>query len=105
MSEYATAEALKAGTDREKKALDKLAEMQNAHKAAFRAAFDYLAAVWPPSLETGYFEMAESKMVEYANKNGNEMLNNDLLMTIYSYLEDAAKAAYSEDGRSENPDS
>ena len=105
MSEYAEAEALKVETVLEKKALDKLAEMQNAHKPAFRAAFDYLAEVWPPSLTVGYFELAARKMVEFANKNNNETLTNKLLMTIYTYLEEAAKAAYNENERSENSDS
>lgn len=74
-------------------AVEKLEKLHDCHKPAFRTAFDYLEAMWPPVLSVEFFQVAAARMKDEANAHGNDKLTNELLMTIYTYLEYAAKVA------------
>ena len=60
------------------------------HKYAFRAAFDFLAEMWPPVLSADYFTVAAAKCNERFNQSGQDKLTHELLLGVFNYLEAAS---------------
>ena len=65
------------------------------HKKAFRVAFDYLNAHFPPGDSTEWWEQT-AKDAEYASIviSNRDPLATELLVSIYNYLEKEWKKRY-----------
>ena len=57
------------------------------HKRAFRVAFDYLNAHFPPSLDDEYWTHAATDIGEVSKNAGNDPPTMELLVGVYTYLE------------------
>ena len=56
------------------------------HRRAFRVAFDYLNAHFPPTLDGEYWNRAAIDVGEACFAEGNDPLVTELLAGVYSYL-------------------
>lgn len=57
------------------------------HKRAFRVAFDYLNAHFPPSMDDEYWTHAAEDIGEASKSTDNDPLTMELLVGVYNYLE------------------
>ena len=57
------------------------------HKAAFRIAFDFLNAHFPPGQDPEWFEQTAKDFSEVGTVNYSNDLAIQLLLGVYSYLE------------------
>lgn len=72
------------------------------HKKAFRCAFDYLNAHFPPESEPEWWERAAKDVSEASISNGENKLVTGLLLGVYDYLEDEWKLRRKENGEAEH---
>ena len=61
------------------------------HKEAFRIAYNYLDACFPPAREDGYWDDAAKKMLKLIGDNKANLLVAHLLLGAYDYLGKIAK--------------
>ena len=57
------------------------------HKAAFRVAFDFLNAHFPPGMDKEYWLKACDDITEASASMHGDVLTNNLLAAVYSYIE------------------
>lgn len=67
------------------------AEFEKAHKAAFRIAFDFLHACFPPTRKTEYWMSTVQLMAKRVNEHKQNVLVRTLLLGVYDYLGEIAK--------------
>ena len=58
------------------------------HKEAFRAAFDYLNAHFPPGMDSEWWEQAVKDASVVSDECGGNSLVNHMLISLLNYLED-----------------
>lgn len=68
--------------------IDRLAEKQLAHKKAFRLCFDLLRKYYPPQRDVEYWKTLALEISMIDAQNGNEPLCQEMLLTIFNYLEE-----------------
>ena len=67
------------------------------HKKAFRVAFDYLNAHFPPQESADWWVQAASDMADAVNPGvGDNPLTAELVLGVYNYLEKEWKKRYEE---------
>lgn len=71
--------------------LEHAAEFEATHKKAFRVAFDYLHACFPPTRDEAYWEAAVRKMVKLVDDNQDNLLVKNLCLGVYDYLGEIVK--------------
>ena len=74
------------------------------HKRAFRVAFDYLNAHFPPTADDEYWDKAVKDLGECVRAEKDEPLASELLIAIFSYLEKEYKLRRDLNGQAENRD-
>lgn len=61
------------------------------HKKAFRTAFDFLNAHFPPTWDSVWWKKVAEDMCSASDENANEQLTEELLMAVFNYLEKEMK--------------
>ena len=71
--------------------LDRTVADHNRHKKAFRIAFDYLNKHWPPENSESWWVSAASDLADANFAADGDALCRELLIGIYSYLDETVK--------------
>ena len=71
--------------------LEQAAEFEATHKKAFRVAFDYLHACFPPTRDEAYWEAAIKKLAKLVDDNQDNLLVKNLCLGVYDYLGEIVK--------------
>lgn len=61
------------------------------HKAAFRSAFDFLNAHFPPGMEPEFWLKACDDIAKASEAAHGDVLTNNLLAAVYDYIESEYK--------------
>ena len=72
-------------------------EYAERHKKAFRIAFDFLNAHFPPTWDNAWWEQTAKDAGLVSDENENEMLCMELLTAVISYLDKETKKRKRED--------
>ena len=73
------------------RAMEESARTKKLHQAAFRAAFDFLEAFYPPRDDEAYWLKTAETCGEIANRNDGNPLITPLLIAMMDYLGDVWK--------------
>lgn len=71
--------------------LDDAAEFEAQHKKAFRTAFDFLHAVFPPRREEQYWQNTLELIRKRISEDPGNVLAKHLMMGVYDYLSEMVK--------------
>lgn len=83
---------------KEEMRIDDMNQFLALHKAAFRLAFDYLSACFPPKYGDEYWDAAAKRMGDVIESNSANRLVEPLLKGVYDYLGEIVKdVPYPED--------
>lgn len=82
---------------KEEMRLDELNAFSASHKAAFRIAFDYLNACFPPNRSEDYWDAAAKRMNHLVTNNGWNPLVKYVLLGVYDYLGEIVKDLKAQD--------
>lgn len=78
------------------------AEYAKQHQKAFRSAFDFLTAHFPPGMDSEWWDQAWADLVAASKSNGENKLVIGILVAVYDYLESEYKKRRNNDGRTED---
>lgn len=69
------------------------------HKRAFRVAFDFLNAHFPPFHATDWWDMTANDLGKIGRENEDNTLLVELIIGVYNYLEKEEKVLRTENAR------
>lgn len=65
-------------------------DMKEAHKRAFRIAFDLLKEAYPPESSAEYWSLVGDRMSETWTECADNPLARELIMSVCNYLQDVS---------------
>ena len=71
--------------------LDDAAEFEHLHKRAFRVAFDFLHACFPPDRSEEYWNAADERLKQLFENSPDNLLTKHLSLAVHNYLGDLTK--------------